>query len=1213
MGFGNKRKRSKRKKTRNLCAMNHRISHENSSESSFEEASDRKHSDMSHSSNFWSTHSHYGDQMNESAAEDLVPNSIFMDDVSLEDETPAIDDLESEVSDHGIEDGFILDDIEKSLDVFNATNLEVADNTDNDISSSSSSSSDSCGTTNDPWQGLRSSNDLHHRFDQVTPEETASFKIMSLLDSSGAPRNCYDRLVALLKKLSKNNGFDIMKAVKRETLMRRLQRKFRARPRIEGSVINQQEVLKFSFVDMLQDLLLTCTTKHLHQITPRGLHDSNIQDGQEHELWNTPWMKETLEMVQYRDFDPKKQVMLPIILYMDKTGTDVNQHYGLEPVLFSSAAIAREYRESRHFWRHLGFVPHKKKNEEESSHSGLQCYHDCLAYLLAGLKEAQENPPTIALRTEDGSIVHRKALLPLMLVMGDQLSQDTLCGRMKSNAGGAGRVHRSCMCSYANIDNPYHKCSPVDQALLQMLTKQASLTDDQIADILKSNEEMSLAATSKSFLMRQRKMYRSILRHPYTMHPIQNAFEGMNFGSWSAGIHDASFDDFMHSVEAGTMSYIAETVYNGLTKKEKERVEEITQPMLDNERCSVVSNYPRWRLQPGFTRQTLLTSGERVGSVFALCLSLHEPTIRQTICSAHRRQVEKYIDLTTVNQDSKKGKSDNKSTVPTPPPVFYLDLHMHNLDKEQSDHTLEQMIRHGFDTSLMDGLDTYQVNQMIWHCSAVFEKVHYPQHYPSTNIGGYYRDLGNNFQIPRYFLEKVWTCMSVKPSKVIERRRSYRVEGSVRKHLKKKCHRKGDGATAAVLTKKMGTLIVYLEFNLFYHAFCKYSWSLPVFLQRHYDNIRKGNQFIVEYFQKLMYRGNATIDSRFPKIHSQCRMGENHIALNTVMNSTCETGERLLKTEAKGVSKTAQKRGMDTFLRQTMERIQDRFVLDGFAKHLDVCNEANELQQLDVPPIDHFGRNAPHFLYDALKDKTWALDRKYKRKKPNVKTGSLSTVVTTALKELESHTKTFEIYNEVVLRDKSRVRASPNYNRTGPWYDYANITWEQEGNSGTIDAYQLPAKCLCFFRIPDKEEQTTHREDSIMALIHTVDEDSVGKVTGRTDSLLTRHFNMQFDKKGNPKMYIVPVASIDSAIRCFSHASSKSLFNPEAPGITYVLPRNQWAYMWMAFNDILEKYNTDDEMENRKHKLASLDKKLFLEAIRDRCDNLMKAKNEEDL
>jgi hypothetical protein len=246
--------------------------------------------------------------------------------------------------------------------------------------------------------------------------------------------------VALLKKLSKHQGFDVKKTVNRETLMKRLEARYKTRPRIQSTVLNQQEVFRFTFVDMLQDLIYS-SSDYLHLIVPR--HEHEIPEaGTEHELWNTTWMRNTFESEAYKDFNPETDIMVPMIIYMDKTGTDAYQRYGMEPVLASTVAIPRERRESRHSWRHLGFVPQRQRCSEDETSSDLQFYHDCMSYLLDGLREAQKNPPTVAVKLNHGTeTVQRKAFLPLMIVMGDQLSQDTLCGRLKSNSGGAGRVH----------------------------------------------------------------------------------------------------------------------------------------------------------------------------------------------------------------------------------------------------------------------------------------------------------------------------------------------------------------------------------------------------------------------------------------------------------------------------------------------------------------------------------------------------------------------------------------------------------------------------------------------------------------------------------------------------------------------------------------------------------------------------------------------------
>jgi hypothetical protein len=185
------------------------------------------------------------------------------------------------------------------------------------------------------------------------------------------------------------------------------------------------------------------------------------------------------------------------------------------------------------------------------------------------------------------------------------------------------------------------------------------------------------------------------------------------------------------------------------------------------------------------------------------------------------------------------------------------------------------------------------------------------------------------------------------------------------------------------------------------------------------------------------------VDSRFPKIHSQRRMGENIEHLNTVMNFCCETGERLLKTEAKGISRTAQQRGSNTFLTQTMSRVQERSTLDSLALYLEERDQEQQEKVARKPALgDRFGRQHPHFLYDTDSDQIYSISRKNESQKPDTSTGTLANQVLDALKLHEPGMKLFRIYNEVVIRDNSRLRASPNYHKTGPWYDYVNISWE---------------------------------------------------------------------------------------------------------------------------------------------------------------------------
>jgi hypothetical protein len=397
---------------------------------------------------------------------------------------------------------------------------------------------------------------------KFTTAEICSYELMTLLDNAGCPLKTYEQVVALLKKQEKR-GFLYSKAHSREKLLNLLRQKFHC-PSIQSSIVNNCEVFSFPFVDMLQDLVDTAGSS-LHMISPT--RDNEILSSDE--LWNTPWMQQTFHQPLYANFNPCTDVMLPLILYLDKTGTDALQRYSLEPILFTVASLTRETRENRQFWRHLGFIP-SSKNIEDSKES-LQFYHHCLSFILTGLKHAQQHKPTIRVKQIDGSFSNFRAHLPLMIIMGDQLSQDTLCCRRKANSGGACRVHRSCMCSYLTTDDHTQKCQSVPKDLIdniiaisnRTVVDMESIIDEEnlIAD---KTSAKSLNSRTMKFFRKQRQLFNTLLSKPFTTHPVVSAFHDVDFGAWSSGVYEATFDDFMHSFEEGMMENIGTTIFDGL-------------------------------------------------------------------------------------------------------------------------------------------------------------------------------------------------------------------------------------------------------------------------------------------------------------------------------------------------------------------------------------------------------------------------------------------------------------------------------------------------------------------------------------------------------------------------------------------------------------------------------------------------------------------------
>ena len=341
-------------------------------------------------------------------------------------------------------------------------------------------------------------------------------------------------------------------------------------------------------------------------------------------------------------------------------------------------------------------------------------------------------------------------------------------------------------------------------------------------------------------------------------------------------------------------------------------------PLLMSSRSSVRNAYPRWRLQKGFSRQTLMTMAERVGSVFSIALALHNKDIARIFHEGHERQRTKYCSFPTSDKSKKESVHE-----------LYYEQYMHTLTSEECQHTVTHLLRHSFDINSLESMDQFQINQLIYHTSSLFEKTTYPHSYPEfQKIDRMYTDLGTNPRIQPRLLNMVYSALDPKKDQILRQHRMIPVDMVIPKHHCKKPKQKGDGSTCAFLGTNIKSLMLLLEYVLCYHSFCKYSSSLPSVMRQDVDLIDYSGRSLVAYFSRMIYRGDNTIDSRTTKIHAQRRFGHNFNLLGNVMHGCCEVGERLLKTEAKRISRTAQQRGSITFERQTCSRILDRHLLD---------------------------------------------------------------------------------------------------------------------------------------------------------------------------------------------------------------------------------------------------------------------------------------------
>ena len=243
---------------------------------------------------------------------------------------------------------------------------------------------------------------------EFTISEMAMLDLLILCDSSGARRGLYDDLLSVLRRHSKK-GFSIRQARTRDVFLRDLKKKVPLPAEPLTTTVGGRSVVHFSFSDMLRDLLSSSMFESINNLCANQNQEDRFSKfvpsdpADQTELMAKGWACETYMSLE--DFDPETDFFLPIMLYGDKTGTDVNQRYPLEPWMFTSPILRRNFREMSNAWRHLGFIPsldrHSAKDASGSGSSGtklkspetLQLYHDFMSVLLQGIKDFHREKP----------------------------------------------------------------------------------------------------------------------------------------------------------------------------------------------------------------------------------------------------------------------------------------------------------------------------------------------------------------------------------------------------------------------------------------------------------------------------------------------------------------------------------------------------------------------------------------------------------------------------------------------------------------------------------------------------------------------------------------------------------------------------------------------------------------------------------------------------
>jgi Plavaka transposase len=233
----------------------------------------------------------------------------------------------------------------------------------------------------------------------------------------------------------------------------------------------------------------------------------------------------------YRIFckDRAKDVLCPIILFIDKTHTDAKGNQTLEPVCMTLGIFNATTRNKENAWRIIGFIPSsstiptRKINAEQKRSD----YHAMLKVVIAPLEELQKSNGVNLQMAYKGSTFSVSLRIPILFISGDSVGQDQLVGRQMKYHGLTENAHlcRYCDIPYRHSDNPSYKSKRT-----------------RASDIAKYIKERNTARLNEIG-------YYAI---------DENALHGLSFCDNKYGLNGSLPADLLHTFQLGILIYVVE-------------------------------------------------------------------------------------------------------------------------------------------------------------------------------------------------------------------------------------------------------------------------------------------------------------------------------------------------------------------------------------------------------------------------------------------------------------------------------------------------------------------------------------------------------------------------------------------------------------------------------------------------------------------------------
>lgn len=405
------------------------------------------------------------------------------------------------------------------------------------------------------------------------------------------------------------------------------------------------EIISFDFESMVLDLLgdtyIFGNLDHLVLDKERPYMPYKNTTGVATEMLDGSWWGGSIPRLKELKEDPfceEVEFILPIMMYVDKTGTTMNQRYSLEPLVFTTPLIRKELRTNASAYRLFAYLPElemKSASEKDfinrkNPGATAQAYHLALSHVLKMFEDVQNKGIVHWLRL--GPYRKKVRIRPeLACILNDGKSADMITTRVPSSYSHR-RISRACHTLAKKADQTTNTCKFVElNDKLRELMDVVGMSAKEIQEdprFLTSNQTKPSEEEALGIVREAKKKLDKL-----SFHPVKNAFVArcIRFGLDPRNIWGANPVDLMHAFQSGILMYIVKMVLEGLPPLKQVKLDRLVHKMFNRLRTKERAAYPRMNFSKGYSKLTLLTSDEWAGKLFVLLIVLQTQEGREIL------------------------------------------------------------------------------------------------------------------------------------------------------------------------------------------------------------------------------------------------------------------------------------------------------------------------------------------------------------------------------------------------------------------------------------------------------------------------------------------------------------------------------------------------------------------------------------------------------